>query len=259
MIKRLNFTGRKRIPRDRIQIEVFDGSPRTFSAAISLHDMSLPDDAAVYLEATCAGSTVVQRFDFGRVGKIAAKSTPKLTEVQGENVFFTLKVVDISEVVGRILGVAENIRPERAGTQTVAGRRGILPIEEVDLDQEIWKLEFRDHDVFLLVNKRIPGLVDRVSADPMYYALMYPEIVRQVLTRAISENVEPDDADERWPVLWLRFGRGLHPTFEAPPGAEDGSEAIQEWVDEVVATFCEQHLLRDKLLSSSLTESDPDK
>jgi hypothetical protein len=259
MIKRLNFTGRKRIPRERVQIEVFDGLPRTFSAAISLHDINLPDDAAVYLEATCAGSTVLQRFDFGRVGKIAPKSSPRLTEVQGENVFFTLKVVDISEVFGRILGVAENIRPERAGTQTVAGRRGILPIEETDLDQEIWKLEFREHDVFLLVNKRIPGLVDRVSADPMFYALIYPEVVRQVLTRAIAENVEPDDADERWPLLWLRFGRGLHPEFQAPPGVDDSREEVLEWVDEVVAGFCEQHGLRDKLLASAISESDTDK
>ena len=36
MIKRVNFTGRRRIPRDRVQIEVFDGQPRSFNAAINL-------------------------------------------------------------------------------------------------------------------------------------------------------------------------------------------------------------------------------
>ena len=39
MIKRVNFTGRRRIPRDRIDIEVHDGQPRTFDAKIDLEEL----------------------------------------------------------------------------------------------------------------------------------------------------------------------------------------------------------------------------
>ncbi|MFH1918943.1 MAG: hypothetical protein ABIP48_03510 [Planctomycetota bacterium] len=136
MIKRVNFTGRRRIPRDRIDIEVFDGQPRTFEARVDLEGLSLSPEAAVYLEATCAGSSEIRRFDFGEVGDIRPDPNRELSGIEGENVFFTLKVVDRTERYGRILGIAENVRPERAGKQTAAGRRGILPIEQVDLKQE---------------------------------------------------------------------------------------------------------------------------
>jgi hypothetical protein len=259
MIKRLNFTGRKRISREHVQIEVYDGHPRPFSALITLDDTNLPQDAAVYLEATCAGSNVVQRFEFGTVGNIKPATPPKLTEIEGENVFFNLKVVDTSQRFGRILGLAENIRPERAGEQTASGRKGILPIEESRLDGEIWKLEFREQGVFLLVNKDIPGLVDRASSDPSFYALIYPNIVRHILARAIAENVDLSDTDDRWPVLWLRFARGIHPEFQAPPENDAAQEEIDEWVDEVVDSFCTKHDLRTKFVRAASMDGDNDR
>lgn len=113
MIKRVNFTGRRRIPRDRVDVSVYDGQPRTFDAVISIDDLSLLSHAAVFLEATCAGSTVIERFAFGEVGRIQPPPSRVLTHLDGENVFFTLKVVDRKERFGRIVGVAEHIRPQR--------------------------------------------------------------------------------------------------------------------------------------------------
>jgi hypothetical protein len=254
MIKRVNFTGRRRIARDRIDIEVFDGIPRRFAAAIDLSEMELPEDAGVFVEATCAGSTVIQRFEFGTVGKLKPESLCLLTDIEGENVFFSIKVVDHSEKFGRLLRVAENVRPQRAGKQTAAGRRGILPIEPADLGQKLWQLEFREHDVFLLVNRQIPGFVDYVRGDPAFHAVVYPEVVRQVLTRAIHENVDADEDDERWPVMWLRFGRSLHPMREPAPNENEGSEVVEDWVSEVVSTFSETHSLKDRFQSHTLND-----
>src|SRR5262245_5605835 len=115
MIKRVNFTGRRRIPRDRVDIVVYDGQPRTFDAAIDLDGFSFLQHAAVYLEATCAGSTVIKRFSFGEVGDIKPPRNRALVDLDGENVFYTLKVIDRTERFGRILGIAEHIRPQRAG------------------------------------------------------------------------------------------------------------------------------------------------
>ena len=251
MIKRVNFTGRRRIPRDRVKIEVYDGNPRTFDATIDLDGSQLLPHAAVFLEAACAGSTAVQRFDFGEVGDIQDPRKRELSEIEGENVFFSLKVVDRTERFGRILGIAENIRPKKAGKQTASGHRGILPIEQVDLGHELWKLEFREHDVFLLVNRTVPGLIDRARSDPSFYAAIYPEIVRKILARAIDENADADEDDDRWPVMWLRFGKGLHPARLAAPSSEDQDEIRQEWVDEVVSAFCEAHTLREKYISAT--------
>lgn len=199
----------------------------------------------------CAGSSVVERFYFGEAGKIEPPTSRKLVELEGENVFFTLKVVDRTEAFGRILGMAEHIRPHRAGKQTVAGRRGILPIEPVDLGQQLWRLEFRERDVFLLVNKNAPGLLDRVRSDPVFYAVVYPEVVRHILSSAIEENVDPDDEDDRWPVLWLRFGKLLHPARTTPPKPDDPVGDREEWVEEVVNAFCETHALKDKFQAAA--------
>lgn len=246
MIKRVNFTGRKRISRKYVNIEVFESTPLTFDARIALADLNLPAYASVFLEATCAGSNAVQRFDFGNVEAIKPHSSLKLTEVEGDNVYFTLKVIDTTNRFGRILGIAENIRPERAGDQTVTGRRGILPIEECDLKQELWKLEFRQPDVILLVNEKVPGLVDRMCSDPTLYSAVYPIVVRTVLARAIKEGGDVEDDDESWQKMWLAFGRELHPERIAPPESDDDPVIVDEWVDEIVGTFCENHRLKDK-------------
>lgn len=98
MIKRVNFTGRRRIPRNNVHIDVFDGTPRTFSSRIELEDTGLPDHAAVFLEAMCAGSYVIERFNCGIVGDLKPPRHVALNEIDGENVFFTLKVVDQTEL-----------------------------------------------------------------------------------------------------------------------------------------------------------------
>jgi len=240
VIKRFNFTGRKRVPSDHVWIEVRDGSPRPFDARITLDTVNLPEDAAVYLEATCAGTSTVQRYDFGRVGSIHARDETVLEDLHGENVYFSLKVVDTSERFGRIVGFADNLRPQKAGDQTATGRRGILPVEQVDLGQQLWQLEFRQHDVTLLVNKNVPGLADRLGADPAFYGLVYPEIIRTVLRRALAEINEPEEGDDSWPVLWLRFGRNTHPEFERPPEADDETE-VEAWIEAIVRAFCDKH------------------
>jgi hypothetical protein len=246
MIKRVNFTGRRRINQSCAEIEVYDGSPRTFDANIDLGTSRMPASAKVFLEAMCAGSSVVQRFDFGTVSQVHPPAQRALNLIEGENVFFALKVVDETESMGRILGIAENVRPLKAGKQTVTGRQGILPIEAKPLQQEIWSLDFKEHDVFLIVNEDIPGLKDRARWDPLFYAAVYPAVVRMILTEALDRGATIEDEDENWPTLWLRFGHQLHPEHEAPPIKDAAGEEWKEWIDDVVAAFAETHLLRDQ-------------
>jgi hypothetical protein len=255
MIKRVNFTGRRRIPRDLVDIEVFDGQPRKFDARINLESIPFPPGAAVFLEATCAGSTVIERFAFGEVGHIRPPEERVLKEVEGENVFFTLKVVDQTKRVGRLLGIAEHIRPQRAGKETATGRRGILPVEAADLGQELWRLEFGEQDVVLLVNKDVPGLADQVRTNPVFYAAVYPAVVRNVLGKAIADDVDIEEDNDRWAIMWLRFGKNLHPTRENPPKADDTQEDRDEWIEEVTRAFCEIHTLKEKYLSAARAEN----
>ena len=173
-----------------------------------------------------------------------------LAGLAGENVFFTLKVVDRTDKFGRILGIAENIRPIRAGKQTSTGRRGILPIERVALGEELWKLDFKEQDVFLYVNRDIDDLSERFGFDPLFFTTLYPGIIRTILHRAIGEQPDIDSEDDRWPVLWLNFGRRLHSTHTDPPVPDD-IELCEEWVENVVDEFCKLHQLKLKYESCS--------
>jgi hypothetical protein len=250
MIKRVNFTGRRRIPRDRIDIEVFAGPPRYFDASINVNDLDFPTDAAVAIEATCAGSSAVKRFDCGTVGNVIFPPKRALEGLTGENVFFCVKVIDHVELVGRILGVCENVRPTLSTPDSASGRQGLLPVERASLGHDLWKLDFKEHNVFLLVNEDVPELWDRARYDPYFYAVVYPAIVRCILERAIDENVDIEEDDDRWPVLWLQFGRALHPLRAFPPSPSDSREERDEWLDDVVSSFCREHSLKSRYQST---------
>lgn len=249
MIQRVNSLGRKRVRQSSVVIEVFDGEPRTFDAEISLEGQGFDDLASVVIEATSAGSSVVQRFECGKVGDLIQPKRLPLDQLTGQNVFFAVKIIDRSQHVGRLLGLAENIRPEKSGEQTVSGRKGILPVERKPLGEQLWKLDYQEHDVFLIVNSEVEGLTESVRSDPVFYSLIYPDVVRQILSRAISRGGDIDANDDTWPTLWLNFGRKLHPTNDDPPLKEETEEA-EEWVEFIVDAFCKMHRLKTQYASS---------
>lgn len=249
MIQRVNSLGRKRVRQSSVVIEVFDGEPRAFDAEIDLDGQGFDESASVVVEATSAGSSVVQRFECGRVGDLNQPKRLLLDQLTGQNVFFAVKIIDRSQHVGRLLGLAENIRPEKTGEQTVSGRKGILPVERKPLGEQLWKLEYQEHDVFLFVNSDVAGLSESVRSDPVFYSLIYPDVVRQILTRAIARGGDIDANDNTWSTLWLNFGRKLHPTNDDPPLKEETDE-VEEWVEFVVDEFCEMHHLKSRYVGS---------
>jgi hypothetical protein len=131
------------------------------------------------------------------------------------------------------------------GKQTEAGRRGILPVESAPLGQRLWRLDFREQDVFLLVNDSVEGLAEHMRSDPMMYSLVYPEVMRQILSRAFDYNIDLEEPEDRWPYLWLSFARNLHPGRDIPPSPDDEEEK-EDWIDQVISAFCQVHLLKDK-------------
>ena len=237
MIRRVNYTERKRVPVSSIQMEIFNGTPRTFKAEFDINEINkrrFPTQAKVVLDATCAGSEIVQRFSFGNVERIVPEQELILDKLTGENIRFTLKIIDFSKEIGKILGIAENIRPINAAKKTSENRQSILPIEPRDLGEQLWRLEFREYEVFLLVNKTIPGLLERFGNDLTLGGLVYPSIIRDIFWRAcIYEKYE--DEQGGWKTNWVQFAKKLNP--DKPPDDED----ISTWIESVIDSFCEKH------------------
>src|SRR3989442_1117841 len=93
MIRRINYTGRRRISRDDVKIVLYEsnGSPAKFDAKLELASYGLPDDAIIFVEAY--RQTFLMRFNFGTVSKIEQPSDHFLAEFESpEGILFRVKV-----------------------------------------------------------------------------------------------------------------------------------------------------------------------
>lgn len=244
MIRRLNYTGRKSIPHSVFRISVVDRE-RVFDVEMDLSNQDLPSEAAVFVEAMTSGSATVLRFSWGTVGNLIRPVGRDLSELPGDAVIFTVKVVDISQAVGRIVGLAEGISPRRT-EDAGAPRKALFPVNCLDLGEQVWRVAFDHGRPWLEVNAGIPNIITIVRSSPVFASLVFPQAVRMVLSRVLvqggtyTSDVSGPSAD------WLRWAVRMHPDRESPPEPsedEDAStEAAEAWIEHVVSGFCD-HLL----------------
>lgn len=245
MIRRLNYTGRKRISRAKVTVRLLPapGGGWQFDAEFDLGDYGFPSESSVFIEAYNA--TSYMRFAFGTVGARSAPFDLRLTEITPSPLpKFRLKVVDARTRHGLLLGVADKLIPLRPD-ETLAHKQSLLPVEFRDLGERVWRLDLSDWPV-LELNQRIADLGEIARSGDSFLALVYPEVVRRILHEAVLEQEQTDpgfDDESDWTSLWLRFVCGL-PGIEAPPeralgvAAEDARVRAEEWIERAVQAFC---------------------
>jgi hypothetical protein len=251
MIRRFNYTKRKKIPRHRIHL-VTSTAPRHQVQSVSwqLGDLGFADEASVYLEATSSGTPAVVRMPWGTVreGRPPEAHLRSLEDLSGESVFFDFKVVDENQETGLILGLARHVRATGVGdAQDDLGSSALLPVNPVDLGEEIWRIDFASGRPYLEVNKTIPGIMDIVRSDAQFFGLVYPEAVRKILLHIlVIEDVREPDPSGDWRGQWLAWGCVWHPDSAQPPQGDDGSarEDCLKWTDEVVIGFATERRAR---------------
>lgn len=251
MIRRLNYTGRKRIPTGCVRIRVGEQVPARFDAEVQLQGLEFPADARVFLDVRQGASTASRRFDLGTAGRITVPQDRSLVGLEPESLYFELKVVEpTGNQVGRLLGQTSVIRPHRPGDPQEASILPLLPVRLVDLEAQVWNLSFDRVRPHLLLNNRIPGIHDIARTNGAFFGLVYPAVVRGILTRivVIEDMTEPiEDDDESWTSLWLRWAIGRHPDQE--PAAGDAVDRL-EWVEAVVREFCSERTVLDLYVES---------
>ena len=126
-VRRLNYTGRKRIAQHDVAIEVDRTvDPSQFVAAVDLGSYGFPPNAELVLEASV--DWTVMRFELGTIGAPARDMRGPLTDFDGvEGLRFAVKVLGADDEVGLILGEASGVTPqdaeiERSGRSFVAVR-----------------------------------------------------------------------------------------------------------------------------------------
>ena len=237
MIRRLNYTGRRRIPRENIRIAIYrNGDTEEFDARVSCAGLGLPDSACVFVEAYHKSDWM--RFDFGTVGQLVMPRDRRLTAFyRGARVLFRVKAVATNGESGKILAEADRIIPLSPDSER--DRDPLLPVRVVEgLGCQIWRLTWESGPV-LELNRQEPEVKRLLTSDSRFKWLVLPQVLRAVLIRVLAEEVdeEEDAGGGGEGQRWLDFALSLYPV--APPKPEDRDrELIENWVDDVVAAFC---------------------
>lgn len=242
-IRRINYTGRKRISLRDIQVTLRENGERAtaFDATLDLAEYNLPGDARIYVEAYRLTSRM--RFDFGTVGNICPTRDRSLTEFDsGEALLFRTKVTAQSDRRGVILAEADQIRPLRLddGDSDRIYLISVMPSDE--LDNVIWRIDFNDESRPILEINSLVSDWRALSRDPRFASLVYPCIFREVLTQVlIVENYDTPEDPTDWRSQWLDFACGLPGVGSVPLGKDQ--DIRSDWLEDAVRAFARQHSL----------------
>ncbi len=233
-VRTLNYTRRKRLVREDLDITVdtsSTGDP-VFEAGLQLGEYGLPSDARVFVEAY--RQTHWMRFDFGTVAHLKPPTNRTLLEFDSlDGVLFRVRVTSSEEPHGLLLAEGDRIQ-FRAREERVKKRTSLLPVMPSNLGHEICKVSYENNRPVLLVNSTI-GNWRSLARDPVVIALVYPLVLREILTRIVSDQEDWDLDDKNdWRAQWCKFSEKL-PGVGSFPEHRDMQE---DWIDSVVESFC---------------------
>lgn len=240
MIRRLNYTGRRKIPRENIHITLFRNSGvEEFDAVIRTGDLDLPGTARVFVEAHHKSDWM--RFDFGTIAAPAMPADRRLTIFyEGARILFRVKVVSAGEDSGKILAEVDRLTP--LSPDNDRDREPLLPVRLVgNLGDQVWRVTWNGGPV-LELNKHEPECKHLLTVDSRFKWLVLPEVLRSILTRVLTDEMDEEgEPGEGGPgQRWLDFAASVY-SEQPPESQERDAEIIEKWVDEVVSAFCRRH------------------
>ena len=249
MIRRFNYTGRVKIPRNRVDISLFkDREGKYFRAKINLDGLDLPQDAKIYIEANYKG--VYQRFPFGTAAHLKEPENTRLNELpETELAYFDIAVVDETGKVGLLLASAKGIAVSTDGVPN--DRIPLLPVNPTDLKNQFWKLSFDSSDdgrPILEINKNIPDVFEKARNDINFISLVYPAAFRGVLLRLLEQG-DFDAEEGSWVSDWLKFITSVLGIKNLPEtDTENGNITPEQevWIDDCVNEYCKKLQLFEK-------------
>ncbi len=240
-IRRINFTGRRRLTKEDVEIRLDeDARPPSFEVTrLSLQRHNLAENAQIWVEAY--RQSTYMRFPLGTISQPTYTGSKSLGEFNSpEGILFRVKVTSPSNPAGQLLAEIDKIRPEMPDGE----RESLLPVRRDDsLEHEVFRVDFEDRPV-LLINGRLSGWKE-ISTEPGFVALAYPNVLRTILTRILLVEEHIDDMDDDdWRSQWLRFARS-HPGIGEVPTSTDDSD-LEQWIEQVLVAFCKSTQIRNK-------------
>lgn len=255
MIRRINFTDRIKITKEKVTISLHSkGDLKWFDASIDIDDLGFPDDASVFVEARYKG--LRQRFSYGTVGNITPPSDTVITDIPNTEFFYF--DVYITGKRGRILGIAKSIT---LGTETTnIDRLPLLPVNFIDMGNEFWRVGFDSTDdgrPIIEINKSIPEISAIAHSDVMFKCLVYSAAVRIILREYLRfVNSDQENEEDSWLKQWNEFiSKTLNIKYRPHANTDTDflSEDQEQWITMCVDEFCRIYNLKEKFIMSSKT------
>ena len=245
-MKRFNYTGRKKILREDVSIRLhgdFDAKP-VVDVAVDLTDYDFPGDAEIYLEPQ--QQTRFMRLLLGECGalKIHARLL-ELTEFDdADGLSFRIKIVEPNK--GKLLGIAENIKPYNKDEKLDDNQQSILPVRSTDLTQTgvLWRIGFGDQEAVLEIEKELGGK-EQVVRSLLFRGFILPAAMRQILAKIVSDEwdeslADPQELSTRWLIFAKQAGAGL---------PDKNPENQQVWLDDAVRVLAQRIGVRQQVIA----------
>lgn len=250
MIRKFNYTGRKKINRSDISIKLIgEKKDKKFFASLDLNGYNLPSSANIYIEPYFRYSTI--RFNFGTVGEIIPPQDTLLWEISSNIIYFRVKVVDETSQVGRLLAYADHLKAYSEEEEGINPTKSILPVDyNSDLGQQVWKVSFDTSRPVLHINSRFKNGRELVLSE-QFLALVFPSVIRQIFTKITEEISSHDETEEdHWSFIWLKYSKSVFNLYEMPyDDSSDSQIETNEWIENAVDKFCRKNSVLSKLES----------
>jgi len=242
MIRRFNYTGRRKLPTENISLRLLrrDGAMSFEAQIVNFDTLGLPGSSQIFVEAY--HQSTYMRFDFGTIAQPQIPPDRELTEFyDGSPVNFRVKIVDTSGETGRILAVADRLNPFRDDDEIKGDP--LIPVRMVGgMGQEIWRVVWGASGPVLELNQEQAGIKETVLKKPIFRSMVLPEVLRTVLTRILIDEMDRDEEYAERAKLWLKFAATFH--NEAEPDDRE-SPIVDGWVNRAVQSFCSRHRFFD--------------
>jgi len=234
MLRRFNYTNRKRINRDDVSVVLRRTQEDIqFDADLSLlTTYEFQRDCRVFVEAY--RQTIWSRFDFGVLGALESPSDRSLARFgTPDGIHFRVKIADpLSH--HRLVAEADGI-PLRAADDSTLPAESLLRIIQAPLQTEIFRVSYDEDGPVLEINKSA-GEKAAIAKDPAFSSLVYPIVFKDILVRILLvEEYNDLENIEAWQTQWLLFATGLAGVV-APPQTGDVDE-LDEWITSAVTAF----------------------
>lgn len=253
MIRKFNYTNRKKISSDSITITLnTDRREKYFDAKLALQDYNFPEHAKIYLEAYY--KTNFMRFPFGTVSNLTLPSSTVLTDFINTNlIYFRIKIVDETSINGRILAMASGIEPKDIEKEQ-KNRFSILKVNyDADLGQRLYHLELDEiEDLPILeINKKLENGSVLVTSD-IFISTIYTSVIQELAFEIVNDDTNYQEDEECWQGYWLKYFKHILGVNSVHPTRTDDDEIKKEWIEETVNSFCIKYKVRTKFTSLNL-------